>query len=97
MVIEGLEKIEQLENVMVFQAGTVLDSREQKTEREEQKSGNRNQSSEIVTAGGRVLGVTALGSNIKIAIENAYRAVKMLHFKGMQYRSDIGKKALKRI
>ena len=48
-----------------------------------------------VTSGGRVLGVTALGDNIKFAIKNAYQAVEMIKFKGMQYRKDIGKKALK--
>jgi len=54
-----------------------------------------NSENEVVTAGGRVLGVTALGDGIKYAIKNAYRAVELIDFKGMQYRSDIGKKALK--
>ncbi len=49
----------------------------------------------IVTSGGRVLGVTALGDGIKFAIQNAYRAVDLIKFKGMHYRRDIGKKALK--
>lgn len=95
MVIEGLEKIEQLDNVMVFHAGTALDNRNQKAEREKQETDFREQNSIVVTCGGRVLGVTALGGSIKFAIENAYRAIKMIHFKGMQYRKDIGKKALK--
>jgi len=42
-----------------------------------------------------VLGVTALGDNIKFAIQNAYRAVDMIKFKGMHFRKDIGKKAIK--
>ena len=46
----------------------------------------------IVTAGGRVLGVTALGEDINIAIKRAYEAVNMIEFEGMQYRKDIGKK-----
>lgn len=50
---------------------------------------------QVVTAGGRVLGVTALGDNIKFAIQNAYRAVEMIKFKGMHFRKDIGKKALR--
>jgi phosphoribosylamine--glycine ligase len=59
-------------------------------------AGTKMQSSgQIVTAGGRVLGVTALGDNIKFAIENAYRAVSLINFSGMHYRKDIGKKALK--
>jgi phosphoribosylamine--glycine ligase len=73
--IEGLDKIGQLEDVMVFHAGT------------------RDEGRGTVTAGGRVLGVTALGGSIKFAIDKAYRAVDMIRFKGMQYRRDIGKKA----
>lgn len=51
---------------------------------------------EIVTAGGRVLGVTALGEDIASAKEKAYRAVEKISFKGMQYRKDIGDKAIKK-
>ncbi len=47
---------------------------------------------EYVTSGGRVLGVTALGSGIKEAREKAYTDVKMISFSGAQYRSDIGLK-----
>ena len=47
-----------------------------------------------VTSGGRVLGVTALGSTIKEAIENAYKRVDTVTFEGAHYRKDIGKKAL---
>lgn len=46
----------------------------------------------IVTAGGRVLGVTALGEDMNIAIKRAYEAVEKIKFDGMQYRKDIGKK-----
>lgn len=45
-----------------------------------------------VTAGGRVLGVTALGEDIADAIKKAYDAVDKISFEGMQYRKDIGKK-----
>ena len=48
-----------------------------------------------MTSGGRVLGVTALGADIRKAIENAYRAVDKISWEGAQYRTDIGKKALK--
>lgn len=51
----------------------------------------------LVTAGGRVLGVTALGKGIKEAIERAYEAVKLIRWEGVHYRTDIGKKALTRI
>ncbi|MFH1624329.1 MAG: phosphoribosylamine--glycine ligase [Pseudomonadota bacterium] len=48
----------------------------------------------ILTSGGRVLGVTALGHGIKEAMDLAYRAVKSIHWDGVYYRNDIGKKAL---
>ncbi len=48
----------------------------------------------VVTSGGRVLGVTALGPTIKDAIDNAYRAVGKISWEGAQYRRDIGRKAL---
>lgn len=50
---------------------------------------------QIVTAGGRVLGVTATGRDIPDAINRAYEGVEKIHFDGMQYRRDIGQKALK--
>ncbi len=60
-------------------------------------AGTKEKSNKVVTAGGRVLGVTALGTDIPQAIENAYAAVKKIHFDGAHFRNDIGKKALKRI
>lgn len=50
----------------------------------------------IETAGGRVLGVTASGHDLKSAIENTYSAVDKIDFEGMHYRRDIGKKGLTR-
>ena len=50
-----------------------------------------------VTNGGRVLGVTALGDTVKDAIEAAYRGVARITWPGVQYRSDIGRKALNRL
>jgi phosphoribosylamine--glycine ligase len=50
----------------------------------------------VVTSGGRVLGVTALGEDIKNAKERAYSAVEKISFEGMQYRRDISDKALNR-
>ncbi|MDR0363172.1 MAG: phosphoribosylamine--glycine ligase [Planctomycetota bacterium] len=49
---------------------------------------------DVVTDGGRVFGVTALGSTIAEAIGRAYAAVGDVSFEGMRYRTDIGKKAL---
>jgi phosphoribosylamine--glycine ligase len=51
----------------------------------------------IVTNGGRVLGVTALGDGIREAILRAYEAVGKISWEGSYYRKDIGQKALKRM
>lgn len=48
----------------------------------------------LVTAGGRVLGVTATGASLRAARDNAYAAVGRIKFPGMQYRRDIGHRAL---
>jgi phosphoribosylamine--glycine ligase len=52
--------------------------------------------SDLVTSGGRVLGVTASGPDLAAAVERSYAAVSKIHFDGMQYRRDIGRKGLKR-
>jgi phosphoribosylamine--glycine ligase len=49
---------------------------------------------QIVTNGGRVLGVTGLGKDIPSAIERTYQAVKKISWDGVHYRKDIGRKAL---
>ena len=50
---------------------------------------------QLVTSGGRVLCVTVLGDTIKQAQQRAYELAKGVHFDGMQYRQDIGHRALK--
>ena len=50
----------------------------------------------IVTAGGRVLGVTARGITVRDAVDRAYAAVRRISFDGMQYRKDIAHRALER-
>jgi len=75
-VISGLDAAAEMEDVMVFHAGTA------------EKEGR------IVTAGGRVLGVTALGATIADAKANAYRAVDMIDFEGAYCRRDIADKAV---
>jgi phosphoribosylamine--glycine ligase len=50
----------------------------------------------VVTSGGRVLGVTALGDDVGDAVAEAYRAVSQISWEGMQYRRDIGHRALAR-
>jgi phosphoribosylamine--glycine ligase len=51
----------------------------------------------LVTSGGRVLGVTAIGEDLRSAIDRAYSAVRMIQFEGMHYRRDIGSKGLRRL
>jgi len=51
----------------------------------------------IFTSGGRVLGVTGMGRDIKQAKLNAYSAIDRIKFKNMQYRKDIGDRAIKRL
>lgn len=52
-----------------------------------------NSDGELITAGGRVLNVVALGSTFEEAREQAYRAVDLINFEGKQFRTDIGEKA----
>ncbi len=54
------------------------------------QAGSAKKNGKVVTSGGRVLGVTALGSNFEEAIGKAYQAVEKIHFEGMHYRKDIG-------
>jgi phosphoribosylamine--glycine ligase len=57
-------------------------------------AGTKLVNAKVVTNGGRVLGVTALGNNIREAIKRAYSAVGKITFDGAYYRKDIGYKAL---
>jgi phosphoribosylamine--glycine ligase len=75
--ITGLDEAGQLEDVIVFQAGTKEDD------------------GDIVTAGGRVLGVTALGQTVADAKARAYEAVDLIKFDGAYCRRDIADKAIK--
>ncbi len=75
--ITGLREAGQLEDVVVFHAGT------------------REENGDVVTNGGRVLGVTALGRTISDAKVKAYKAVDKIKFDGAYYRRDIADKALK--
>jgi phosphoribosylamine--glycine ligase len=59
-------------------------------------AGTRLEGKVPVTNGGRVLCVTALGDSVKMARTRAYEAVDRIRFDGMQYRKDIGHRALKR-
>jgi phosphoribosylamine--glycine ligase len=74
--ITGLEQAEQLEDVVVFHAGTAM------------------KDDAIVTNGGRVLGVTAIGEQIGDAQARAYEAVDKIEFEGAYWRRDIADKAI---
>jgi len=60
------------------------------------QAGTRLGAQGLETAGGRVLGVTASGATLASAIANTYSAVHKIHFDGVHYRHDIGRKGLKR-
>ncbi|HGJ64873.1 TPA: phosphoribosylamine--glycine ligase, partial [bacterium] len=57
-------------------------------------AGTAEKDGKVVTSGGRVLGITALGNTIKDAIDLAYKAINEISFDGAYYRKDIGYRAL---
>ncbi|MDY6906147.1 MAG: phosphoribosylamine--glycine ligase [Thermodesulfobacteriota bacterium] len=59
-------------------------------------AGTKAKGRQILTDGGRVLGITALGSSIEMAIKRAYAAVSKISWDGVYFRKDIGAKALHR-
>jgi phosphoribosylamine--glycine ligase len=58
-------------------------------------AGTKVDGEEIVTSGGRVLAVTAVGEDLAAAHERAYEAVAKIHFRGEHHRTDIGNRALR--
>lgn len=58
-------------------------------------AGTQRSGDAIATSGGRVLGVTALGATMRAALNRAYEAVSLISWEGVQYRKDIGHRALK--
>ena len=60
------------------------------------QAGTRLEGKTLLTSGGRVMCVTALGDSIRIARTRAYETVERIGFDGMQYRKDIGHRALKK-
>lgn len=85
-VINGLRDAASLHGVTVFHAGTVAEAKEISA-----PLGDAAGTSRYLTAGGRVLGVTAIGETLEIALERAYLAVSKISWPGMQYRRDIGR------
>ena len=72
--------IEDVSDAVVFQAGSKVDRA----------------TGDLVTSGGRVLGVTAIGSDLRESLDRAYAAAARVHFEGAHYRLDIGKLGLRR-
>ena len=58
-------------------------------------SGSSRLNGQLVTGGGRVLGVTAAAPSLEEALARAYQALELIHFDGMYYRRDIGHRALR--
>ena len=87
-VIGGLEKVSRMKNIVVFHAGT---------ERKKTCSGFFfGPAFHYWTNGGRVLGITAKGRDLKSAIDRVYQAVGVLSFDTIHYRRDIGWRALEK-
>ena len=78
-VITGLDAVDP--DIIVFHSGTRY---------ENGSSSQQKKTAGILTNGGRVLGVTALGETHEAAREKAYENVKRISFRGVQYRKDIG-------
>ena len=57
-------------------------------------AGTKKDGDKFLTAGGRVLGVTATGKDLETALNNAYAGAKKITFDKVHYRNDIGKRAL---
>jgi phosphoribosylamine--glycine ligase len=77
-----------------FQAGKHMDgltALEQITGVKVLHAGTKRVGEEILTSGGRVLGVTSVGPNLGAALGSAYAAAEKVHFDGMHYRKDIGR------
>jgi phosphoribosylamine--glycine ligase len=79
--ISGLDGSPDSADVMVFHSGTAL---------------SQENPGQLVTAGGRVLGVTACAADLRSALDLAYARLAEIHFDGMQFRRDIGWRALRR-
>ncbi len=83
-IISGISEAEKNKDIVIFHAGT--------------KNINAITpglpAKALATAGGRVLGVSAMGKSLEDALSKTYKAIGMISFEGMQYRKDIGKKAL---
>ncbi|MFZ1085731.1 MAG: phosphoribosylamine--glycine ligase [Terracidiphilus sp.] len=81
--ITGLARAAQLPDVQVFHSGSA-------------HAGSTLADGQVVTAGGRVLGVTAVAPSLEEALARAYEAMELIHYDGIYFRRDIGHRALKK-
>ena len=88
-LISGLDSVD--EDVMVFHAGTKFAPMPEGSKCAECTDDCDIKTGSVVTSGGRVLGVTAVGNTHEEARAKAYDNAKRISFEGMQYRNDIGK------
>ncbi len=82
----------------IFQSGKVISGLDQASEREGCvvfHAGTKEKDGQLLTAGGRVLSVTAIGDDLEQASKQAYGAMSDITFEGMHYRKDIGARAIK--
>lgn len=80
-----------------YQKGKAIEGLEQAVEQEDvviYHAGTDYKDGQYLTNGGRVLNLTAIGPTLQEALDKAYAAAKLIKFDGVQYRRDIGKKAL---
>ena len=92
--IAGLDDARRLEDVLVFHSGTTAAPKTTGCGTSDGRAAAFGRSGQVLTAGGRVLTVVAAGDNYQTAIDRAYAAVAKISFDGMQFRRDIGRKAL---
>jgi phosphoribosylamine--glycine ligase len=84
----GLDDAARVPGVQVFHSGSAHSG--------SAHSGSAQADCQLLTAGGRVLGVTAAAPSLEEALARAYEAMALIHFDGMYYRRDIGHRALKK-
>ncbi|MBX7139433.1 MAG: phosphoribosylamine--glycine ligase [Oligoflexia bacterium] len=88
--ITGLELVEMVPGAIVFHAGTEIAGKSQSS-RANVRQGSGEVTGQVVTNGGRVLSVTAVGGSVSSAAAQAYKVCDIIQFKGRQLRRDIGR------
>jgi phosphoribosylamine--glycine ligase len=92
--IAGLEAASAGDGVLVFHAGTTSTPVTSGCGRVDAEASGSGRAQRVLTAGGRVLTIVGRGDTYQGAIDRAYAAVSCISFDGMQYRRDIGRKAM---